>query len=124
MEAGRAFKLKNILYDFDRASLRPESIVELDRLVVILTEHAAIKVEISSHTDSKGTDTYNQRLSQRRAQSVIDYLIKKGITKSRLVASGYGEAKPVAPNELPNGDDNPDGRQQNRRTEFKVLESK
>ena len=116
--------MKNILYDFDRASLRPESIVELDRLVVILTEHAAIKVEISSHTDSKGTDTYNQRLSQRRAQSVIDYLIKKGITKSRLVASGYGEAKPVAPNKLPNGDDNPDGRQQNRRTEFKVLESK
>ncbi|MCB0401845.1 MAG: OmpA family protein [Flavobacteriales bacterium] len=124
MNAGRSFELKNILYDYDRATLRPESKTELDRLVVILNEHAAIKVEISSHTDSKGTDAYNQKLSQRRAQSVVDYLIKKGIDKSRLVPTGYGESKPVAPNTNEDGSDNPEGRQLNRRTEFKVLESK
>ncbi|PJB15500.1 MAG: hypothetical protein CO118_03340 [Flavobacteriales bacterium CG_4_9_14_3_um_filter_32_8] len=118
MDAGREFKLNNILYDFDKATLRLESVVELDRLVIILTEQAAIKVEISSHTDSKGSDEYNQKLSQARAKSVTDYLTKKGIDKNRLLAKGYGESKPVATN------DNDDGRQLNRRTEFKVLESK
>lgn len=124
MEAGRSFKLNNILYDFDKATLRPESKVELDRLVVILNENTEIKVEISSHTDSKGSDSYNKKLSQRRAQSVVDYLTNKGINKDRLVASGYGESKPVAPNTNDDGSDNPEGRQLNRRTEFKVLESK
>jgi len=118
LEEGREFKLDNILYDFDKATLRPESVVELNRLVVILTEHSLIKIEISSHTDSKGADSYNQRLSQRRAQSVVDYLFKKGIAKDRLVAKGHGELKPVSTN------DTDEGRQLNRRTEFKVLESK
>ena len=118
METGREFKLNNILYDFDKATLRPESITELDRLVVILNEQATIKVEISSHTDSKGSDAYNQRLSQARAKSVVDYLTKKGIAKNRLVAKGYGESKPIASN------DTEEGMQLNRRTEFKVLESK
>ena len=148
MDAGRSFKLNNILYDFDKATLRPESKVELDRLVVILNENTDIKVEISSHTDAarnvemakrnfarkgipytkeahdKMSGAYNKRLSQRRAQSVVDYLVKNGISKGRLVASGYGEEKPVAPNANPDGSDNPEGRQLNRRTEFKVLESK
>lgn len=142
MGAGRSFKLENILYDFDKSTLRPESKVELDRLVVILNEQEGIKVEISSHTDAarnvesakkifarkgipytkeahdKMSGTYNQKLSQRRAQSVVDYLVKKGIAKSRLVAKGYGETIPVASN------DTDEGRQLNRRTEFKVLESK
>ncbi len=148
MDAGRSFKLNNILYDFDKATLRPESKVELDRLVVILNENKDIKVEISSHTDAarnvemakkifkrkgipytkeahdKMSSSYNKRLSQRRAQSVVNYLIKNGISKSRLVAKGYGEEKPVAPNTNADGTDNPEGRQLNRRTEFKVLESK
>lgn len=142
MGAGRSFKLENILYDFDKSTLRPESKKELDRLVVILNEQEGIKVEISSHTDAtrnvesakrifarkgipytkeahdKMSGSYNQRLSQRRAQSVVDYLTKKGIAKSRLVAKGYGESNPVATN------DTDEGRQLNRRTEFKVLESK
>lgn len=142
MDAGRTFTLNNIEYDFDKATLRPASRVELDRLVVILGEHKDIKVEISSHTDAKRnvemakrafkqrgetytkeahdkmSKKYNIRLSQRRAQSVTNYLIKKGIPKSRLVAKGYGEEKPIAIN------DTDQGRQKNRRTEFKVLESK
>ncbi len=118
METGREFKLNNILYDFDKATLRPESVVELDRLVIILNEQATIKVEISSHTDFKGSDAYNQKLSQARAKSVTDYLTQKGISKNRLVAKGYGESKPVATN------DTEEGMQLNRRTEFKVLESK
>jgi outer membrane protein OmpA-like peptidoglycan-associated protein len=148
MDAGRTFTLKNIEYDFDKATLRPASKIELDRLVVILNEQKDIKVEISSHTDAKRnvemakrafkqrgqtytkeahdkmSKNYNNRLSQRRANSVTNYLIKKGISKSRLVAKGYGEEKPLAPNTNSDGSDNPEGRQKNRRTEFKVLESK
>src|SRR5207247_7760865 len=70
---------------------------------------------------SKGNDKYNMKLSQARAQSVVDYLIARGIAADRLVAKGYGETKPIAPNTLPNGKDNPEGRQLNRRTEFKVI---
>ena len=74
-----------------------------------------------SHTDSKGTDAYNIKLSQARAQSCVDYLASKGVPISRMVAKGYGESRPIAPNTSPTGKDNPDGRQLNRRTEFKVL---
>jgi outer membrane protein OmpA-like peptidoglycan-associated protein/tetratricopeptide (TPR) repeat protein len=142
MDEGRTFTLDNIEYDFDKSTLRSASKKELDRLVVILNEQKDIKVEISSHTDAKRnvemakrafkqrgqtytteahdamSKKYNNRLSQRRANSVTNYLIKKGIAKSRLVAKGYGEEKPIATNATD------DGRQKNRRTEFKVLESK
>ncbi len=80
-------------------------------------------VEISAHTDAKGNDDYNMKLSQKRAESVVEYLIRKGIDKKRLQAKGYGETQPIAPNKLPNGKDNPDGRALNRRTEFKVIGS-
>jgi outer membrane protein OmpA-like peptidoglycan-associated protein len=139
LDAGRSFKLENIFYDFDKSTLREESKKELNHLVTILKENTAIKVEISSHTDAsrnvemakkifarkgleytkeahdKMSQSYNEKLSQRRAQSVVNYLIVKGIPKARLVAKGYGEAKPVATN------DTDEGKQQNRRTEFKVL---
>lgn len=119
----KSFVLHNILYDFDAATLRPESKLTIDTLAELLLaeENSRLIVEISSHTDSKGDDAYNENLSQRRAQSVVDYLISSGVEKQRLVAKGYGESKPIAPNENPDGSDNPDGRQQNRRTEFKVL---
>ena len=80
-----------------------------------------IIVEISSHTDSKGNDNYNMKLSQRRAESVVNYLVSKGIKAERLKAKGYGESKPVAPNEKPDGSDNPEGRALNRRTDFKII---
>ena len=80
-------------------------------------------IELSAHTDSKGGDDYNQRLSDARAKSVVDYLIEKGIDKGRLMPKGYGETSPVAPNENTDGSDNPEGRQKNRRTEFRVIKN-
>ena len=81
----------------------------------------SIIIEIGSHTDSRGTDLYNETLSQNRAQSVVDYLVSKGIDKKRIKAKGYGEKEPIAPNQNPDGTDNPEGRQMNRRTEFRVV---
>ena len=142
MDVGRKITLKNIMYDFNKSSLRPESSEELDRLVVVLKEQKNLKIEISSHTDASRnveaakrsfkrrglvytkaahdaqSKAYNQKLSQRRAQSVVNYLIKKGISRNRLVAKGYGEENPIATNETE------EGRQLNRRTEFKVLDNK
>jgi outer membrane protein OmpA-like peptidoglycan-associated protein/tetratricopeptide (TPR) repeat protein len=116
------FIIKNIYYDFDKSNLRKESETVLDTtLLVILRENPTIIVEISSHTDSKGEDDYNMKLSQRRAESVVNYLIKNGIDKQRLVARGYGETRPIASNQNPDGSDNPEGRQKNRRTEFKII---
>lgn len=113
--------IKNILYDFNMATLRPESKTTLDELVKIMKDNPKIKVELSSHTDSIGSDAYNIDLSQRRAQSCVDYIIASGVETTRIFAKGYGKSKPIAPNSLPNGKDNPDGRQLNRRTEFTVL---
>lgn len=126
LEPGRAFVLNNIYYDWDKATLRAESTQELDRLVVILNENPTVKVEISSHTDTRGSDVYNQNLSQKRANSVVTYLTNKGIKKDRFKALGAGETKPVDDcskytecGETRN-DDCP-CHQKNRRTEFKVL---
>ncbi|MCD6066159.1 MAG: hypothetical protein K0S33_985 [Bacteroidetes bacterium] len=115
LEVGKSIVLNNIFYDFDKATLRTESMAELDHLVQLMNENPSITIELSSHTDNKGTDDYNQKLSQMRAQSVVDFLISKNIAKERLVAKGYGETVPVADNETE------EGRQQNRRTEFKIL---
>ena len=90
-------------------------------LLVLLEDNPDIIVLIASHTDSKGNDAYNVRLSQKRAESVVQYLIKKGIKIERLQAKGYGETIPIAENTNEDGSDNPDGRQRNRRTEFKIL---
>jgi len=115
IEIGKKIVLNNIFYDFDKSTLRTESVSELDRLVLLMTENPTIKIELSSHTDNVGSDEYNMTLSQARAQSVVDYVIAKGINKERLVAKGYGESISIASN------DNEAGRQQNRRTEFKIL---
>ncbi|MFM7054690.1 MAG: OmpA family protein [Bacteroidota bacterium] len=115
LEVGTTIVLNNIFYDFDKASLRKESISELDRLSELLKENPSMRIELSSHTDSKGSDEYNDKLSQMRAQSVVDYLKYRGINAERLVAKGYGETIPVATN------DTDEGRQLNRRTEFKIL---
>ncbi len=126
LEPGRAFVLNNIYYDWDKATLRSESTQELDRLVVILNENPTVKVEISSHTDTRGSDVYNQNLSQKRANSVVTYLSNKGIKKDRFKALGAGETKPVDDcSKYPEcgetrNDDCP-CHQKNRRTEFKVL---
>lgn len=113
--------VNNVYYDFNDAKLRPESYPELDKLVAMFEANPNIKVEISAHTDSKGSKAYNQRLSDARAKSVVDYLISKGVKRENLIAKGYGSTKPVADNTNPDGSDNPEGRQMNRRTEFKVI---
>jgi len=115
LSVGNKIVLNNIFYDFDKATLRTESAAELERLTKLLNDMPTLKIEISGHTDSKGADDYNMKLSQSRAQAVVDYLIKKGITTSRLVAKGYGETQPIATN------DSDEGRQLNRRTEFQIL---
>lgn len=120
-EIGKPIILKDIYYDFDKATLRPQSLIVLDTVVSIMQDNPNIIIEMSAHTDSKGKDEYNMKLSQRRAQSCVDYLISRGIPSTRMIAKGYGESRPIAPNTLPNGKDNPEGRQLNRRTEFKVL---
>ncbi|MBL4652488.1 MAG: PD40 domain-containing protein [Flavobacteriales bacterium] len=115
IEIGSVIVLKNIFFDTDKATLRPESTVELENVYKILTDNPSIKVELSGHTDSQGSDVYNLDLSDRRAKAVVNYLVKKGIPAKRLVPKGYGEAKPVATNETA------EGRQMNRRTELKII---
>lgn len=112
---GSIIVLKNIFFDFDKATLRPESTNELERLIKLLNDLPTLKIEIGSHTDSKGSDDYNMKLSQARSESVVGYLISHGIGKDRLVAHGYGETKPIDTN------DTDEGRQNNRRSEFKIL---
>ncbi len=107
--------VNNIFFEYNKSDLRPESYSELDRLVELLKEYPNVKVEISGHTDSDGSDSYNKRLSQSRAQSVVNYLIKKGINKNNLIAIGYGESKPIADNKTD------EGKAKNRRVEFKFL---
>ena len=134
--------VENIFYDFDRATLRPESEEALDEMARMLLDNPNVPIEMASHTDRKGSDEYNDRLSQRRAQSVIDYLISKGITADRLQPQGYGKRRPKVitkklAREFPqfeegteltpefietlSPDDQEIADQINRRTEFQVL---
>ena len=113
--------LKGVNFDFDKSTLRPDAVAILNEAVEILKRYPDLKVEVAGHTDSKGTDAYNQKLSERRAQAVYDYLTGNGVDASRLVGpNGYGESRPIAPNTNADGSDNPEGRAQNRRTELNV----
>jgi outer membrane protein OmpA-like peptidoglycan-associated protein len=115
IEVGSKIILKNIFFDFNKATLRPESEAELDRLVKLLQDMSSLKIELSGHTDNVGSALYNQKLSENRAKTVVEYLINYGIDKDRLSYKGYGFSQPIASN------DTEEGRQLNRRTEFKVL---
>lgn len=118
---GKIFRLKNIVYDFDKYNIRLDAEVILNELVLIMQENTTLKIELGSHTDSRGNDVYNQNLSQKRAQSVVDYLVSKGITRHRMIARGYGESKLL--NKCTDGVECTDVEHQvNRRTEFKVLD--
>ena len=134
--------IENIFYDFNKATLRPESKTALDELVVLLNQNPNVTIELSAHTDSRGSEAYNERLSQQRAESVVCYLIAHGIASDRLTPKGYGESQPkrikrrVAEkylflkegdaltdefiNALPE-EQQEQCHQMNRRTEFKVL---
>ncbi|MBL1145664.1 MAG: hypothetical protein D8M25_12080 [Bacteroidetes bacterium] len=118
----QAIVIENIYYKFDKAELTEVASNVIDTTIYpMLINNPEIVVEISSHTDSKGSKGYNLKLSQERAESVVKYLKKKGIAKERLQAKGYGMAKPIALNKNADGSDNPEGRAKNRRTEFKVI---
>ncbi len=115
-----AFRVSNIYYDYDKATLRPESVASLDSLVAFMKDNPSLSVEVYSFADAKGTDVYNKNLSQKRAQAVINFLVNNGVEKERMLAKGLGETNPAAPNVV-NGEDNPIGRQLNRRTEFRIV---
>jgi outer membrane protein OmpA-like peptidoglycan-associated protein/tetratricopeptide (TPR) repeat protein len=119
LEINKTFIIENIHYDFNKYNIRPDAMPELDKLVKIMNENP-INIELSSHTDCRGSENYNDRLSQNRAQSATDYIVSKGISTSRIVARGYGERKLI--NKCSDGINcTPEEHQANRRTEFKVL---
>ena len=117
----KAIVLENIYYDFARWDITPEAGIELDKLVDIMYDNPDIVIELSSHTDSVDTESYNIRLSQRRAESSVNYIVSTGVDRNRMTAKGYGESRHIARNTNPDGTDNPEGRAKNRRTEFKVV---
>lgn len=115
IEVGLTVRLKNIYFDFDKTTLKSQSFVELNKVVEFLKSNPSVEIEISGHTDSKGSDDYNLNLSQGRSQSVVDYIVSQGIDAFRLTAHGYGESKPIDTN------DTEAGRANNRRVEFTVV---
>ena len=117
----KSIVMENIYYDFARWDITPEAGVELDKLVDIMYDNPDIVIELSSHTDSVDTESYNIRLSQRRAESAVSYIVSTGVDRNRITAKGYGESRHIARNTNPDGTDNPEGRAKNRRTEFKVV---
>ena len=117
IEVGTVVRLKNIYFDYGKASLKEESFIELEKVVTFLNENPTVEIEIQGHTDSDGPDASNLSLSQNRSQSVVNYIISKGISSVRLRAKGFGETKPIDTNQTP------EGRANNRRVEFTVLKT-
>ena len=115
----KAIVLDNIYYDLDKAEIRPDAALELDKLVTILKDNPTISIELSSHTDARATDAYNDALSQRRAESAVAYMVSQGIAAERLVAKGYGKRQLIIQNAQTEEE-----HQVNRRTEFKVIDIK
>jgi OmpA-OmpF porin, OOP family len=113
---GTRVRLDNVQFDFDKATLKPGYEKELDKLVDLMTDFPFLRVEIEGHTDDEGSDAYNLKLSDDRAKAVVDYLLKKKVEKERVTWKGYGENKPLQPN------DSEANRAINRRVEFRVIE--
>jgi outer membrane protein OmpA-like peptidoglycan-associated protein len=113
----------DILFDFDKADLKPQAQQALKQVAQIIRDRAKSTVVIEGYTDAKGSDRYNQRLSERRAQSVRKWLIEREGLRVKMTARGYGKNKPVAPNTKPDGSDNPEGRQKNRRVEIVIRKN-
>lgn len=111
----KIISLEGANFDFNKATLKPEGMAKLDQAAAVMAEHADLTVGVEGHTDSVGSDAYNQKLSERRAQAAVDYLVSKGVDASRLQPTGYGESKPVASN------DTAEGRAQNRRVDLVVT---
>jgi outer membrane protein OmpA-like peptidoglycan-associated protein len=112
---GTTAVLENIFFDVDKYDLKEKSVTELQKILRFLKENPSVRVEISGHTDNTGSAAYNLQLSERRAQSVNNYLIQNGIEPGRLIPKGYGPSQPLADN------DSEEGRQKNRRIQFKII---
>ena len=106
--------MDDVLFDFDRSTVKPEAGAILDRLVAFMNENKDKKANLSGFTDNVGTEAYNQKLSERRVASVRDYIVKKGVDGGRVSGQGFGESKPIADNKTR------EGRAKNRRVEIKV----
>ena len=120
-KVGDRFVLENIHYDFDKHNIRPDAAKILDELVQTMRKYPTLKIELSSHTDSRGSNQYNEALSQRRAQAAVNYIVSQGIARGRLVAKGYGEHRLL--NRCADGVSCSEAEHQaNRRTEVEVLE--
>jgi outer membrane protein OmpA-like peptidoglycan-associated protein len=115
IDEGSAVVLQNIFFEFNKTNLLPESYTELDKVTRFMIEEDIQLIEISGHTDSEGSDTYNQKLSDGRAAAVVSYLTSKGVLPERMQAVGYGESRPVDTNQTEAG------RAQNRRVEFTLI---
>jgi outer membrane protein OmpA-like peptidoglycan-associated protein len=115
LEKGAKIVLQNIFFNYNEATIKTESKSELEKLSKLLLENKRLNIEISGHTDNIGSAMYNQKLSEERAKAVVDYLVAQNIETNRLHFKGYGFEQPIATN------DTEDGRQQNRRTEFKII---
>ena len=113
----QVFVVENILYDFDKSNIRPDAAEELDKLVNFLNDNADIKIELSSHTDDRGSVKYNEDLSQRRAEAAVTYIVSKGINTERITAKGYGKSRQLVENAQTEEE-----HQKNRRTEIRILE--
>lgn len=124
VKIGSKIVLNNIFFDSNKATLRKESNLEIEKLLNLMKEYPELTFEVAGHTDNKGNDATNLQLSQMRAQAVVNAFVKKGINVKYLVAKGYGETMPIATNTLPNGESNKKGMQQNRRVEIKIIEPK
>lgn len=112
----------HVNFDFDKSNIRKADEAELKKAIDFVRKYRGAKVELEGHTDGKGTEQYNQKLSERRAEAVRQYLIKEGaVDKARISARGYGESRPVAPNKTKEGKDNPKGRAENRRVEILII---
>lgn len=125
VEVGQTIVLRNIFFDYDKATLRDASRNELERLIKLLNENPTLRIEISGHTDSQGDATYNQKLSENRAKAVVEYLVKAGIDPKRLEYKGYGESQLQISEadifKMKTKTEKEEAHQQNRRTEFKIL---
>lgn len=115
IEVGEIVRLNNIFFDFAKATLRDESIPELDRVVAILINNPSMEIQMAGHTDNVGSDDANLQLSRERAKAVKEYIVSKGIKESRIISKGFGKTKPVSTNETE------EGKQLNRRVEFTIL---
>lgn len=121
VEVQEVVVMRNIYFDFDKADIRPDAALELDKVLSFLNSAPTVKIELSAHTDSRGTAEYNTKLSQRRAESSIEYLVSNGIERSRLVAKGYGFSRMV--NDCGKGNNcSEEEHAQNRRVEFVIIE--